>query len=183
MVMSRTRHGQPDEWSSSQRALSLLRVRKSVLASRDQPSAQACPVVLNRIVVWPLSASTRCILQPLFSPFPLTNRDLPSGDHTGKERYRYIRWSYPHPGEELYDRQTDPGEYENLARLTAAHAPADEDARILYAGWLAGRPRERMNVTYGAARYSSRRECRAFARRASADEVCADLLTTQASQG
>jgi iduronate 2-sulfatase len=51
------------------------------------------------------------------------------------DRYRYIRWTGPHPGEELYDRQTDP----RLASLPQ-HAPLLAKMRdVLDAGWPAAR--------------------------------------------
>jgi iduronate 2-sulfatase len=55
------------------------------------------------------------------------------------DRYRYIRWTGPHPAEELYDRQTDPREYTNMARLPQ-HAQLLEKMRgVLDAGWTAAR--------------------------------------------
>ena len=55
------------------------------------------------------------------------------------ERYRYIRWTGPHPGEELYDRQTDPKEFTNLAPLPK-HAPLLTKMRgVLDDGWQAAK--------------------------------------------
>jgi uncharacterized sulfatase len=54
-------------------------------------------------------------------------------------RYRYIRWTGPHPGEELYDHQTDPREYTNLAPLPQ-HATSLASMRaVLDAGWQAAK--------------------------------------------
>lgn len=55
------------------------------------------------------------------------------------ERYRYIRWTGPHPDEELYDQQADPRENTNLA-----HRPGNEKVLVemrakLDAGWKAAR--------------------------------------------
>lgn len=54
-------------------------------------------------------------------------------------RHRYIRWSGPYPAEELYDHQSDPREYTNLAG-DARHARALTALRgVLDAGWQAAR--------------------------------------------
>jgi uncharacterized sulfatase len=55
------------------------------------------------------------------------------------DRYRYIVWQGEGGGEELYDHQTDAGEFQNLASLTR-HAPALEMMRkTLAGGWKAAR--------------------------------------------
>ncbi|MBN8732363.1 MAG: DUF4976 domain-containing protein, partial [Acidobacteria bacterium] len=51
------------------------------------------------------------------------------------ERYRYIRWTGPHPDEELYDRENDPREFTNLARLKGHEAPLERMRGVLDAGW------------------------------------------------
>lgn len=55
------------------------------------------------------------------------------------ERYRYIRWTGPHPDEELYDRRTDPREYTNLARDPRSAPTLAAMRRVLDAGWQAAR--------------------------------------------
>lgn len=55
------------------------------------------------------------------------------------ERYRYIRWTGPHPGEELYDRQTDPKEYTNLAGKDLHKGVLDQMRKVLDSGWQAAR--------------------------------------------
>lgn len=55
------------------------------------------------------------------------------------DRYRYIRWTGPHPDEELYDRVKDPREFTNLAR-DSKYAPALNQMRaVLDSGWRAAR--------------------------------------------
>ncbi len=57
------------------------------------------------------------------------------------ERYRYIRWTGPKPGEELYDRQTDPREFTNLAAMPRHKKTLDQMRAVLDAGWKAARAR------------------------------------------
>ena len=55
------------------------------------------------------------------------------------DRYRYVRWTGPHPGEELYDHQTDPKEYTNLA-ADPKHAALLAKMRAVHdAGWQAAK--------------------------------------------
>jgi uncharacterized sulfatase len=55
------------------------------------------------------------------------------------DRYRYMRWTGPYPGEELYDHQTDRHEYTNLA-VRAEHAETlNRMRKVLDAGWRAAR--------------------------------------------
>jgi uncharacterized sulfatase len=54
------------------------------------------------------------------------------------DRYRYIRWTGPHPDEELYDQTADPREFTNLARFPDKHKAALDQMRgILDRGWRA----------------------------------------------
>ena len=56
-------------------------------------------------------------------------------------RYRYIRWTGPHPDEELYDHRTDPKEYTNLARDARHRETLGRMRAVLDAGWRAARAR------------------------------------------
>ncbi len=64
-------------------------------------------------------------------------------DITGRSvrtaRYRYIRWEGRGGGEELYDHQTDPREFTNLALKPEARRVLEEHRKILDAGWRAAR--------------------------------------------
>lgn len=51
------------------------------------------------------------------------------------DRYRYIRWTGPHPDEELFDHQIDPREYTNLARQPQHKALLQRMRSVLNAGW------------------------------------------------
>lgn len=51
------------------------------------------------------------------------------------ERYRYIRWTGPHPDEELYDREKDPREYTNLARVKGNETVLGQMRGVLERGW------------------------------------------------
>ncbi len=55
------------------------------------------------------------------------------------ERYRYIRWTGPHPDEELYDRVKDPREFTNLARGEGHGGALREMRGVLDGGWRAAR--------------------------------------------
>lgn len=57
------------------------------------------------------------------------------------DRYRYIRWTGPHLDEELYDRQDDPREFTNLARVPGNDALLARMRGVLDAGWLAAKAR------------------------------------------
>jgi iduronate 2-sulfatase len=65
---------------------------------------------------------------------------MSQGAHVGRslrtERYRYTRWTGDLPDEELYDHQTDPHEFTNLARDPQKNAAALTQMRAtLDAGW------------------------------------------------
>jgi uncharacterized sulfatase len=61
------------------------------------------------------------------------------GEAAVTDRYRYVRWTGPHPDEELFDHRSDPREYTNLAR-DPKHADALKRMRaVLDAGWQAAR--------------------------------------------
>ena len=55
------------------------------------------------------------------------------------DRYRYIRWEGPYPDEELYDHQSDPREYTNLARDSANTGLLKQLRGILDNGWRSAR--------------------------------------------
>jgi uncharacterized sulfatase len=55
------------------------------------------------------------------------------------DRYRYTRWTGPHPGEELYDHATDSREFTNLANSTAHAGRLKEMRALLDGGWKAAR--------------------------------------------
>jgi uncharacterized sulfatase len=57
------------------------------------------------------------------------------------DRYRYMRWTGPYPDEELYDHQTDPREFTNLAPDPKHEATLKEMRSILDRGWQAARAR------------------------------------------
>jgi len=56
---------------------------------------------------------------------------------TGK--YRYVRWTGPYPDEELYNHETDPKEYTNLAKLPQQAALLNQMRTVLDAGWQAAK--------------------------------------------
>ena len=61
------------------------------------------------------------------------------GEAAVTDRYRYVRWTGPHPDEELFDHRSDPREYTNLAR-DPKHADVLQRMRaVLDAGWQAAR--------------------------------------------
>lgn len=55
------------------------------------------------------------------------------------ERYRYIRWTKPYPGEELYDCEKDPREFHNLIKEPAAADALRQMRSVLDGGWRAAR--------------------------------------------
>lgn len=57
------------------------------------------------------------------------------------DRYRYIRWTGPHPDEELFDHQTDPREYKNLARFKEHEGLLQRMRSVLDGGWKAAKAR------------------------------------------
>ena len=57
------------------------------------------------------------------------------------ERYRYTKWTGPHPDEELHDRRNDPHEHKNLTRHPGHEAELTKMRNILDAGWQAAKAR------------------------------------------
>jgi uncharacterized sulfatase len=57
------------------------------------------------------------------------------------DRHRFIRWTGPHPDEELFDHQTDPREYTNLAKDPKHAATLQRMRAVLDAGWRAAKAR------------------------------------------
>jgi arylsulfatase A-like enzyme len=66
------------------------------------------------------------------------NREI-IGRAVRTERWRYIRWTGPEPGEELYDQRNDPREFTNLAANPAHAATLASMRGVLNAGWRAAR--------------------------------------------
>lgn len=68
-----------------------------------------------------------------------TQMAVPEQKITGRavcnERYRYIRWEGPYPDEELFDHQSDPREYTNLARKPEHAALKEQMQALLNQGW------------------------------------------------
>jgi uncharacterized sulfatase len=62
-----------------------------------------------------------------------------TGRSVRTDRYRYIRWEGEGGGEELYDHNSDPREFTNLATKPEHRAPLEAHRRILDAGWRAAR--------------------------------------------
>ena len=56
------------------------------------------------------------------------------------ERYRYTEWNEGRNGAELYDHQTDPHEWHNLANDPASADVVQRMKDLLHAGWTAARP-------------------------------------------
>jgi uncharacterized sulfatase len=55
------------------------------------------------------------------------------------DQYRYIRWTGPHPDQELYDRVKDPREFTNLARETRFAGDLKRMRGVMDAGWGAAK--------------------------------------------
>ena len=55
------------------------------------------------------------------------------------DQHRYIRWTGPHPDEELFDRANDPREFTNLARMPDHAALLQRMRAVLDAGWQAAK--------------------------------------------
>ncbi|MBK5294108.1 MAG: sulfatase [Acidobacteriia bacterium] len=51
------------------------------------------------------------------------------------DRHRYIRWTGPHPDEELFDHKNDPREFTNLARMREHAALLQRMRAVMDAGW------------------------------------------------
>jgi len=70
--------------------------------------------------------------------------DTSAGTATGRsvrnERYRYTEWGEGRNGVELYDQQTDPHEWQNLADDPKSAAVLAQLKDLLHAGWRAARP-------------------------------------------
>jgi uncharacterized sulfatase len=86
------------------------------------------PLLDNPLRPWKKAAFTQ-----MYGPKDVVGRSVVD------ERYRYVRWTGPHPGEELYDHSTDPREFTNLASSPAHAAPLRTMRAALDAGWKAAR--------------------------------------------
>ena len=58
-----------------------------------------------------------------------------AGHAVRTERHRYIRWTGPFPGEELYDEHADPREFHNLAADPANRGLKARLSETLDKGW------------------------------------------------
>jgi iduronate 2-sulfatase len=67
------------------------------------------------------------------------NKDL-MGHAVRTERYRYVQWTNKAESKELYDHQTDPKEYVNLANNPKHAETVQAMAKILKDGWKEARP-------------------------------------------
>jgi hypothetical protein len=61
------------------------------------------------------------------------------GHSVRNDRYRYIVWQGEGGGEELYDHQDDPGEFQNLAPLASHRRVLEMMRKTLATGWKAAR--------------------------------------------
>jgi uncharacterized sulfatase len=86
------------------------------------------PLLDNPDRAWKTAAFTQ-----VSAPNDIVGRAVTNG------RYRYIRWTGPHPDEELYDHRTDPREHRNLAREKAHASLVQRMRATLDAGWRAAR--------------------------------------------
>jgi len=86
------------------------------------------PLLNNPARAWKKAAFTQ-----MFDGKDITGRAVVT------DRYRYIRWTGPHPDEELFDHASDPHEYTNLIRKAGNEKLRARMAGILDAGWKAAR--------------------------------------------
>ena len=66
--------------------------------------------------------------------------DKSTGRSVRTERYRYTEWADGQDGVELYDQQTDPHEWHNLANDPKASPILKEMKALLHSGWQAAKP-------------------------------------------
>jgi uncharacterized sulfatase len=67
-------------------------------------------------------------------------KDRAMGRSVRTERYRYTEWNEGRHGVELYDHQTDPHEWRNLADDPQAAEAVREMRALLHGGWRKARP-------------------------------------------
>ena len=68
-------------------------------------------------------------------------KDAVMGRSVRSERYRYTEWGEGQAGVELYDRQTDPQEWRNLAADPAQEDVVREMKALLQGGWRSAEPK------------------------------------------
>jgi uncharacterized sulfatase len=73
--------------------------------------------------------------------FTQVQRGRVAGRSLRTERYRYTEWDDGKAGMELYDHQTDPDEYHNLANDPAHAKAVEEMKRLLREGWRGAVPK------------------------------------------
>jgi len=79
---------------------------------RTSEGQSLAPLLDNPARAWKSAAFTQ-----MYGPKDVVGRSVVN------DRYRYMRWTSPHPDEEFYDHQSDPREFTNLARKPS-HAQA-----------------------------------------------------------
>jgi hypothetical protein len=67
-------------------------------------------------------------------------RRLVTGRSVRSERYRYTKWGDGQDGVELYDQQSDPHEWHNLAGDPQSAPIVGQMKALLHAGWQAAKP-------------------------------------------
>ncbi len=74
--------------------------------------------------------------------FTQVQRGRFAGRSLRTERYRYTEWDGGKAGVELYDHQTDPNEYHNLANEPQHAKTVEEMKRLMRDGWRGAAPRK-----------------------------------------
>jgi len=71
----------------------------------------------------------------------LKAKEAVMGRSVRSERYRYTEWGDGQAGAELYDHQTDPHEWRNLASEPAQENVVREMKQLLQSGWRSAKPK------------------------------------------
>ena len=104
------------------------RERGAPVATPIDPRHRLVTTKYNPARTWKKAAFTQ-----MFDGKDITGRAVVT------DRYRYIRWTGPHPDEELFDHASDPHEYTNLIRKPGHDKLRAQMADILAKGWKAAR--------------------------------------------